>query len=103
MNFTFPSFNVGFANNSYIKYRLMYNIEEFFEIRFRFIPQPVEQKSGLLMFMSKIANNNHNDHHHHHHLINNTLDLSVKDFISLNYEQKFLHLRLNLGQGIMFN
>ncbi|KAH7642766.1 hypothetical protein DERF_003974 [Dermatophagoides farinae] len=86
MNLTFAAFNIG-TNKSFVRYRLAYNIEEFFEIRFRFIAHPIEQRNGLLMFLSHISNPK-ND--------NSTF---IQDFVSLVYLDKILHLKLNMGQG----
>ena len=88
MNLTFPLFNIG-PNASFIKYRLPYDMKEFFEIRFRFISHELNQKSGLLMFMSETQAP----------AGSSGSGPSSRDFISLVYEQKNLLLRLNLGQG----
>ncbi|OTF72473.1 hypothetical protein BLA29_005329 [Euroglyphus maynei] len=89
MNLTFASFNIGMNNNSFVRYRLAYNIDEFFEIRFRFIAQPIEQRNGLLMFMSNIISNDDNS----------TIMSNGYDFLSLVYMDKILQLKLNIGHG----
>ena len=107
MNLTFPLFNIG-PNSSFIKYRLPYDIKEFFEIRFRFIAHEQNQKAGLLMFMSEVTDGNAITIQPTPTIGSNaTTEMAKtttgnKDFISLVYEQKMLVLRLNLGQGRCF-
>lgn len=82
MNLTYPLYNIGW-NNSFIKYRLPYDMKEFFEIRFRFISHQLEQKNGLIMFINGQVLNE---------------STTGNDFISLVYEQKTILFHLNLGQ-----
>lgn len=101
MNLTFASFNIGMNNNSFVRYRLAYNLQEFFEIRFRFIAQPIEQKNGLLMFMSHISTATNTDNNNSEILSSSNKDIYQNDdFVSLVYMDKILQLKLNIGQGL---
>ncbi|UXI21239.1 hypothetical protein NH340_JMT07182 [Sarcoptes scabiei] len=97
MNLTFPSYNLGSIQNgpnkSFIKYKLSpYNLQEFFEIRFRFLPNPLDQNNSLLMFMSQFSSSSPSSS-------SSMMMDHGNNLLSLIYQNKFLILSLNLGQG----
>ena len=123
MNLTFPMFNLSPSNlslstslsSSFIKYRLPYDIKEFFELRFRFIAHQFDQKSSLLMFMGEmyaLSSSTGYSSFNNELMASTSTSVSptsstatssrnslVRDFITLVYDKKYLVLRMNLGQG----
>lgn len=95
-NLTFPMFNLEDSDDSFLKYRLPYDLSEFFEIRFRFISHELdgEAREALLMFIDKSVD--------HSKMVLNPYGKRTSnagDFISLVYHRRRVVLRLSLDNA----